>query len=438
VGDGLIYGTDHEDNCVDRGDGVAKCEDRFRFVGGIGPGTNTGNESWRTIIDCSDLTDPRTQGVRNQCGQFAGMAGYWTHAYNPERTGRGIKSAIFDERAGRTVPEAWDLQSPIALSPPIHNIRRQDGNNLVYDRVYNDSSLDPQVTLRYRPTDNISMYAKWARAFKGGGADISTASLPADLDAFPLLPEKAQNWEVGAKGTLLDGAANFNLTAFQISIKDLQLATSVPQGLETQSSITTNAGKQRTRGIEFDSRWAATERLTLGIASAFMKGRMVSYPGAGCTDEEFEVADTGPCISEAEADADPEGFPEGTIDRTGSEAPRTPKYKVIADLDWWYPITDDLKYTFNTRASLIDGFIYEVEDFDEVVKYPDRTVINLSLGLADMDDRWNVSLWGRNLLDAGFKYYPEFDVLADGREDKEVSQRHWFSYGLQFQYFFGR
>ena len=163
---------------------------------------------------------------------------------------------------------------------------------------------------------------------------------------------------------------------------------------------------------------------------------MVSFTGAGCTDAEFEAADTGPCISDDEEDADPDGFPAGTIDRTGSRAPRTPDYKIIADLDWWYPITDRLKYTFSTRASFIDSYIYNVEDFDEVTKYGNRTVVNLTFGLADMEDNWNVSFWGRNLLDEGFTYFPEFHTDNRGRLDKEVSQRHWFSYGMQVQYRF--
>jgi len=220
---------------------------------------------------------------------------------------------------------------------------------------------------------------------------------------------------------------------------DLQIATAVPAQLDTQSSISTNAGEQRTRGIEFDTRWAATDRLTLGLAGAFMDGKMISYTGAGCTDAEFENADTGPCISDAEEDdlnANPLGFPAGTIDRTGADAPRTPDYKIIVDADWWYPITDNLKYTFSTRASFIDGYIYNVEDFDEVTKFGKRTVLNLNIGLADMEDRWNVNFWGRNLLSEGFSYYPEFDVLPVGREDKEVTSRHWFSYGIQFQYNF--
>jgi outer membrane receptor protein involved in Fe transport len=443
VGDGVIWGTDHESNCVDRGDGVAECEDRYRKIGGIGVDLEQGGAYFgegsglQSIIDCGDASDPRTQGALNHCGSYG--AGYWTHAYNPGRIGKSAEAhnAILDGRGIRTVPEAWDTIAPVALGPAVWGLRGQTGNNLVYDRPYEDNSFDPQVTLRYRPTDNISLYAKWARAFKGGGADISTASLPADQDAFPLLPEKAENWEVGAKGTLLDGAANFNITAFQITIKDLQLATGVPEALDTQSSVSTNAGKQRTRGIEFDSRWAATDRLTLGLAGAFMDGVMVSYPGAGCTDFEYENADNGPCISEAEFEADPENsYPEGTIDRSGWESPRTPDYKIIADVDYWYPIANNLKWTFSTRASFIDGYIYNVEDFDEVIKFGKRTILNLNVGFADMDDRWNVSFWGRNMLSDGFTYFPEFYVENEGRVDKEVSSRHWMSYGIQFQYNF--
>jgi hypothetical protein len=129
---------------------------------------------------------------------------------------------------------------------------------------------------------------------------------------------------------------------------------------------------------------------------------------------------------------------EGTIDRSGARAPRTPDYKIIADVDYWYPITDRLKSTFSARASFIDSYIYNTEDFDDVTKYDDRKVINLNVGIADMDDKWNVNFWARNLLSEGFTYFPEFSTPNDaqGLEDKEVSSRHWMSYGVQLQYKF--
>ncbi len=354
------------------------------------------------------------------CGSY--RAGFWTYQYNSPQNRRGV-------------PDGWDTLSPIDIGPITVATRGMNNSNDTgpFLNEYRDDNLDPQVTLRYRFSEDISLYAKWARAFKGGGADISSGSLPNPPETFPLLAENAENFELGAKGSLLDGAANFNITLFQVTITDLQIATSIPAGLGTQSSQSTNAGEQRTRGIEFDGRWAATDRLTLGLNGALMDGVMISFQGAGCTDEEFEAAATGPCISAAEALV-PGSFPAGTIDRSGERAPRTPDWKIVGDLDWWYPIGDRHKFMFNTTATYSDGYIWAVEEFDEVIKYPTRFIANLNIGFGDTDETWEVSLWGRNLFNAGMQYYPEFDVDPAGRKDNALSPRNWFSYGVQLQY----
>ena len=163
VGDGIIWGTDHDNNCTGPSGGVATCIDRFRLVGTIAPN--------RAIVDCGNAADPR----RRQCGTFG--AGYWTHVYNGSSDPR---SAAFnlDGTGIRTLPEAWDTISPVALGPAIFGIRNQPGNNMIFNRDYNDSSLDPQVTLRYRPTENLSLYAKWARRYLHLVAAGKPGSLP--------------------------------------------------------------------------------------------------------------------------------------------------------------------------------------------------------------------------------------------------------------------
>ncbi len=381
-------------------------------AGGRGP-TNLASQ----IVDCS-VAGPN----QYMCGNYG--AGFWTYQYNSGQSRRGV-------------PDAWDTLAPIDIGPITAATRAMNNSNDSgpYLNEYRDDSLDPQVTLRYKFSDDLSVYAKWARAFKGGGADISSGSLPNTPEEFPLLAENAENFELGAKGSLLDGAANFNITLFQVTISDLQIATTVPQGLNTQSSFSTNAGEQRTRGIEFDGRWAATDRLTLGINGALMDGVMVKFEGAGCTDAEYEAADTGPCISEAESIAlfgDDSG--EALIDRSGQKAPRTPDWKVVFNLDWWYPIGDNYKYMFNTTATYRDGYIWSVEDFDEVVKYDAGVIANLNAGFGDIDDTWSVMFWGRNILETGMKYFPEFHVDPEGRIDNALSPRNWFSYGVQLQY----
>ena len=392
IGDDVVYGTQH-----DNVDGNGNLLDRARRV--------------TDLIDCS------TANI--QCGSFG--TGYWTQEYN----------------ASRVLPDAWDTRSPVGISPVLASIRDDSGP---FYRDYNDSNLDPQVNLRYRPSENLSLYAKWARAFKGGGADIATGSLPDDQEDFELEAEHAENFEIGAKGTLLDGAASYNISAFQIKIKDLQLPTNIIDTGDTGQTGSTQANAdQRTRGIEFDTRWAATDRLTLGLAGAIMDGVMTSYPGAGCNaTEEALIDEPGGCISAAESEQIT-GIPgddslEGLIDRTGSEAPRTPDWKFIADVDWWYPITDNLKYTFSSKMTYTDGYIVNVEDFDLIIAYGTRFIANLNFGIADMEDVWNVKFWVRNATDEGIKYFPENDIVPSGRVDHSLSPRNWRSYGVQFQY----
>jgi iron complex outermembrane recepter protein len=387
AGDGTAYGTNHVNNNVLQPINIAT-----------------------QIINCAT-------GHR-QCGSYG--AGYWTHVW-------GL----------RAIPDAWDIKEPVAIGPTLTGIR-EPNNNAVYSETYTDNNLDPQVTLRYRPTDDLSLYAKWARAFKGGGADISTAELPTDPEDFPLAPEYAENFEVGGKGTLLDGAANYSVTVFQMTIKDMQVSTVVPQSFDSQqNSQSINAGKQRTRGVEADGRWQVSDHLRLGLSGAIMEGIMVSFKGAGCTLVEFEEADTGPCISEAEAAADPNGYPARTIDRSGTKATRTPDWKFVTDVDWWYPLNDSLKYELSSKVSFIDGYVTDVRGYSKVSMYDDRTLININAGLAGMDDSWRVFFWGRNILGDGLSYFREFHRNPiENRTGAILSPMNWLSYGVQFQYLF--
>lgn len=403
IGDGIVYGTQH-----DNVDGNGNLLDRAREVADLNAGDTD-------VFNCADTSIP---ALTRQCGSFRGDANYWSHEWRV-----------------RTVPDAWDTVSPVAAGPFLNDIRNRPGP---FFRDYNDNSFDPQVNLRYRPTDNLSLYAKWARAFKGGGADIATGSLPDSEEDFPLEAENAENFEIGAKGTLADGAASFNVSAFHIKIKDLQLPTNIIDVGDTGNTGSTQANAdQRTRGIEFDARWAATDRLTLGLAGAIMDGVMTSYPGAGCNASEEAVIDAaGGCISEDESIAlVGDDSLEGLIDRTGADAPRTPDWKFIADVDWWYPITDNLKYTFSGKMTYTDGYIVNVEDFNLIIAYDTRFLANLNFGIADMDDDWNVKFWVRNVTDTGIKYFPQNDPVPVGRRDTSLSPRNWRTYGVQLQYF---
>ncbi len=350
----------------------------------------------------------------------------------------------------KEIPSPWPSPQtePIGFTALDPDIRRNPGP---YQDTISDSEFDPQIVFRYRPNENVSYYAKYATAFKAGGFDTAVASLPDDVDAFSFLPEQAETWEVGAKGAFWGGRARYDLALFQLEVEDLQLATIVADigGTGgTNVAEATNAGLQRTRGLEFTIDAALTENLRARLVGAIMDGEMVEYEGAGCTAAEFDDADTGPCISEAESAAfiadnnlvDEDGVPldddtfAGLIDRSGSPAPRTPDWKFAVKLDYSRPLGNRYMGFASMNLKLSDGYISNIEEFDLVQKIGQHEDMNLTVGFGDIDGRWRVSAWARNLFENSSEYNPEFDVRGDGIKFDDMSASMFTSYGLQFEY----
>ena len=80
-----------------------------------------------------------------------------------------------------------------------------------FDRVYNSertfSNLDWAVALSVNPADDSVIYAKVGSGYKSGG-HLGVYYLPRTNEAIQqfLEPERLINYEVGAKGTLFNGA----------------------------------------------------------------------------------------------------------------------------------------------------------------------------------------------------------------------------------------
>ncbi|MGF1549296.1 MAG: TonB-dependent receptor [Sphingomonadaceae bacterium] len=161
----------------------------------------------------------------------------------------------------------------------------------------------PRASLSFRPTPDHNLYASYARGFKGGGFDprgLSTAAPDLDgdgvvdedeiFDFFAFEPETVDSYELGWKASLLDNRLNFSLAAFQADYEDVQIPGSV--GVDTDGDgvfdsfvgITTNAGRARFRGIEFEglavlARDFGTpgDRLNLGWSLGYLDAEYLEF-----------------------------------------------------------------------------------------------------------------------------------------------------------------
>jgi iron complex outermembrane recepter protein len=144
----------------------------------------------------------------------------------------------------------------------------------------------PRASVSFKPSRDHTVYASWSKGFKGGGFDprgVGTAA--PDLngngitgaggdqdDIYNFLsfdPEKVTSYEVGYKASLFDRALTFALAGFHADYTDVQIPGStgaIVGGVQTFIGITTNAGKARINGVEFEGNLVARDALRDGDA----------------------------------------------------------------------------------------------------------------------------------------------------------------------------
>ncbi|MGH7896955.1 MAG: TonB-dependent receptor, partial [Candidatus Binatia bacterium] len=134
----------------------------------------------------------------------------------------------------------------------------------------------PRLNLRYDVTEEINVFGTWAKGFREAGFN-ATANRAGSLE---FEPEDVTNWEVGTNADLLGGAARLNLVLFWMTLTDFQILTTEPG---TTTSIITNAGEARARGVEADGAWLPTDWLTLRGSLGFNDAEFIEFPFGPCT-----------------------------------------------------------------------------------------------------------------------------------------------------------
>jgi iron complex outermembrane receptor protein len=134
----------------------------------------------------------------------------------------------------------------------------------------------PRASISFKPSKDHTLYASWSKGFKGGGFDprgqTSACRTPSGATCTPAQvydfmsfdPETVSSYELGYKAALFDRRLTFALAAFHADYTDVQVPGSIGttiNGQQTFIGITTNAGKARMRGLEFEGNLIAARDL---------------------------------------------------------------------------------------------------------------------------------------------------------------------------------
>lgn len=224
------------------------------------------------------------------------------------------------------------------------------------------------VSSRYRFTPDVMIYGKIATGYRPGGPNVQ---IPGLSDIPPTVnSDRLTSYEVGLKGTFLDGRALLDVSAFDIQWKGIQLSVATP---DQTATFLSNAGDAYSRGFEAEGSYSPVEGLRLGFNAAYTKAQLTSV------------------------------LPNAPVFIIGYQLPGVPTFAgaVTADYSW---------YVMSGWQATVGGGIHYIGsqwNFSPVVpgkfgfapgsRNPAYTQGDLHAGLSN--DRWAVNLFVRNVTD---------------------------------------
>ncbi len=262
------------------------------------------------------------------------------------------------------------------FGPAVLNILSAAGRELRSE--VSDTEISPEVTLTYRPNNDITIWAAYKTGYKSGGFSTNTViSASSTGESLVFEPEDAKGGEIGIKSTLADGRLRINATAYSYEFNDIQI--SVFDSGTTSFSVD-NAATATTEGIEVETLYLISEGLTLRGQIGYNEGEYDDFPNAACS---------APVDPECDAVTE-------TRDLSGEPLTRAPEWQGSLGFDYFGQLGDN--WTISIAAEAIYTDEYQTNTNNNPLSIQDdfwRYNARIAIGTAD--GKWEFAAVGRNL-----------------------------------------
>lgn len=320
----------------------------------------------RVALDPAVLGPPRpTTGLKQG---FFGLGSIDTDAYAlfgrlrlhlSERVAVNFGARYSDERKEIDEENKLDLTTAYPPFVPVYpptppGVRRQTSASW--------TSFTPSVTVEFKPTEDLLLYATYSKGFKSGGFNLGNVQPP-------FAPEKITDYEVGLRADWLEGRLRTNLSAFNYDYTDLQ----VSKVNGTVISIE-NAASAKVRGLEAEVLLRPIGPLRLEANFALLDSEYENY-----------------------VSSDPARAALGAIDLSGNDLTQAPRYTVNLNASYRW---DTALGTITARgeARWVDRVYFTQYNLAHVSQ-PAYELFNAFLTWESADRGWTASAYVRNIAD---------------------------------------
>lgn len=236
-----------------------------------------------------------------------------------------------------------------------------------------------KVGAQYEFNRNLQAYATISRGYKGPQIALGDPTADqADPGSKPSIvrPEIPTSYELGAKGTFLNGALSADLSIFDIKVANYQTTLSDLSADGTSIiPVPANISRVISRGVELNVFARPVQGLVFNVGGIY---NTVKYPF---------------------------GFKgEDGSDLTGAQLKFVPKVKITASGEYTTYLTDLVKGYLSLDAVYKSAIRLDVRNnsgpsfaIDDIVNYPGHLTLGGRVGVRSENDRWNVGIFARNL-----------------------------------------
>ena len=260
-----------------------------------------------------------------------------------------------------------------------------------------------RASLNWKPTQDVLVFGNISTGYKSGGYNSGGGATSLSVVSNGVLVstkrlfdrETVTNYELGIKSSWFDRKLKANLTLFRMEIAGFQ-----DRAFDGVSFIVRNAGNLRQQGFEFDTTVAPTRHLSLSASVAYLDSKFTKFANAsglaGCVP-------VGGVIPAACTSLPSQGQVQ---DLTGKPNTFSPEWSGNVGVDWTGDIgSSGMSWALNGSLSFISSqYVGTVNDANPQSLASGYALLGARLTINGPDDRWSVSVFGRNL--ANKHYWP--------------------------------
>lgn len=291
------------------------------------------------------------------------------------------------------------------------------------------NKLTGRLSLDYKITPDIMVYAAYNRGFKSGVYNMLAVQPGVTTTPRPVLPEEINAYTAGFKSELADHRLRLNVEGYYYDYKNIQVSNRL-----SATTILTNGGAATIKGIDVELDFLVTDNLRLSAGVSVSDGVYDSFKNGL---QFFPLPPNAPIPIPASCPITSYPPPAGpapaalvSCDLSGNDTIQTVPLSTNLAATYTLP-TQHGNFDFTLSWSHGGDFYWEADN-DPASLQPKVDLVNASIRWKTLDEKWTVTLWGRNLLKDRYSSYTANGNVAYVKYSPEEPRVYGITLGADF------